>query len=217
MKIMDYNAIKKAIYASQRCQRNWDLTKQIPQQDIDLIITAATQCPSKQNLAHYKIHAVSDRELIETIHDNTTGFTINFATKESTTNTQTLANLLLVFEEYQIVPNNKANNNTTNSIIKNEQLTAAQQQEILRDRNMSIGIASGYVNLIAHMLGYTTGYCACFHPSVIKEILGCENDIALMLGIGYSDSNLSRTVHQLNHNFSYPSFRKQEIQVKYYK
>ena len=215
--MMDYNDINKAIYASQRCQRNWDLTKEFSQEDIDLIITATTQCPSKQNLAHYKIHAVTNRELIEKIHADTTGFTINFSTKETTTNTQTLANLLLVFEKYRVVPPGKPNNTITHIINNNESLSLKEQQELLRDQNMSIGIASGYANLVAHMLGYTTGYCACFHPGRIKEIIGCENDIVLILGIGHSDSNLSRTVHHLNHNFSYPSFRKQEIQVKYYK
>lgn len=215
--MMDYNDINKAIYASQHCQRNWDLTKEIPQEDIDLIITATTQCPSKQNLAHYKIHAVTNRELIERIHADTTGFTINFSTKETTTNTQTLANLLLVFEDYRVVPPAKPNNTITHIINNNESLSLKQQQELMRDQNMSIGIASGYANLVAHMLGYTTGYCACFHPGRIKEIIGCENDIVLILGIGHSDSNLNRTVHHLNHNFSYPSFRKQEIQVKYYK
>jgi len=217
MKMMDYNDINKAIYASQRCQRNWDLTKEISQEDIDLIITATTQCPSKQNLAHYKIHAVTNRELIERIHADTTGFTINFSTKETTTNTQTLANLLLVFEEYRVVPPAKPNNTITHIINNNESLSLKEQQELMRDQNMSIGIASGYANLVAHILGYTTGYCACFHPGRIKEIIGCENDIVLILGIGHSDSNLNRTVHHLNHNFSYPSFRKQEIQVKYYK
>jgi len=215
--MMDYNDINKAIYASQRCQRNWDLTKEISQEDIDLIITATTQCPSKQNLAHYKIHAVTNRELIERIHADTTGFTINFSTKETTTNTQTLANLLLVFEEYRVVPPAKPNNTITHIINNNESLSLKEQQELMRDQNMSIGIASGYANLVAHILGYTTGYCACFHPGRIKEIIGCENDIVLILGIGHSDSNLNRTVHHLNHNFSYPSFRKQEIQVKYYK
>ena len=43
--------IIKAIHASQHTQRNYDLDKKIPIEDIKTIITAATQCPSKQNLA----------------------------------------------------------------------------------------------------------------------------------------------------------------------
>jgi hypothetical protein len=38
--------IIKAIHRSQHTQRNYDLTKTIPIEDIKTIITSATQCPS---------------------------------------------------------------------------------------------------------------------------------------------------------------------------
>jgi len=34
-----YNDIRKAVIRSQHCQRNWNLDKQIPEEDIDLLIT----------------------------------------------------------------------------------------------------------------------------------------------------------------------------------
>ena len=34
--------LKRAIHESQKCQRNWDLDKEMPQEDIDLIMEAAT-------------------------------------------------------------------------------------------------------------------------------------------------------------------------------
>ena len=34
---MDHKQIQKAVIRSQHCQRNWDLSKQIPQEDLDLI------------------------------------------------------------------------------------------------------------------------------------------------------------------------------------
>ena len=43
--------IIKAIHRSQHTQRNYDLSKTIPVEDIKTIITSATQCPSKQNVA----------------------------------------------------------------------------------------------------------------------------------------------------------------------
>ena len=66
--------LKKSIYKSQKCQRNWDLSKDIPKEDVDVILTSATQCPSKQNLPYYKVHAITDRKMIEKIHDLTEGF-----------------------------------------------------------------------------------------------------------------------------------------------
>ena len=42
-------SIDKAIRASQRCQRNWDLSQIIDEGDISVMKTAVTQCASKQN------------------------------------------------------------------------------------------------------------------------------------------------------------------------
>jgi len=36
------NMLKKAIHKSQHVQRNWDLSKTIPQEDLDLIAEAVT-------------------------------------------------------------------------------------------------------------------------------------------------------------------------------
>ena len=47
--------IKESIHESQKCQRNWDLTQEMPQEDIDLILEAATNAPSKQNLNLFQL------------------------------------------------------------------------------------------------------------------------------------------------------------------
>ena len=59
--------IKESIHESQKCQRNWDLTQEMPQEDIDLILEAATNAPSKQNLNLFKLHVIQDRDLIEEV------------------------------------------------------------------------------------------------------------------------------------------------------
>ena len=98
---MDNSVITKAIIKSQHCQRNWDLEKEIPDEDLQLLTTAGTQCPSKQNIAFYKLHFISNRDVIEKVHSHTSGFVVRYnPTVEYTTNPQTLANLLVVFEEY---------------------------------------------------------------------------------------------------------------------
>ena len=65
--------IKKAVIRSQHCQRNFDLEQNIPEADIETLIHAATNCPSKQNMAFYKLHVVTDRSLIEQVHALATG------------------------------------------------------------------------------------------------------------------------------------------------
>ena len=93
-----YEEVKKAVLKSQHCQRNWDLSREIDQADLDLIKHSLTNCPSKQNIAYYKVHMITDRNLIEEIHSYTDGFTINIEGSKSVTNSQCLANLLVVFE-----------------------------------------------------------------------------------------------------------------------
>jgi nitroreductase len=217
MEIINEN-IEKAIHRSQHTQRNWDLSKQIPQDDIDLIVTSVTQCPSKQNVAHYRVHAITNRDLIEKIHDNTRGFTTNLVPYKAETNSQVLANLLLVFEEIEVdQTGDKVDHRSDETkMLKDGTLTPGAQALLMRDRHMAVGIASGYCNMTAALLGYGTGCCACFDSKPIKEILGLNNEIILMMGVGYKDANLNRRVHHKNHAFVFPTKAKQEIQVKYY-
>ena len=92
----DASKIKKAIARSQRCQRNWDLGKQIPEEELDLILTAATECPTKQNIPFYSIKVVQDRETIEEIYEQTFGPNPSNE-QQGKKNPQVLANTLLVF------------------------------------------------------------------------------------------------------------------------
>jgi nitroreductase len=207
--------IKDAITQSQHCQRNWDLSKQIPDDDIDTIITAITQCPSKQNIAHYAVHVITNRNLIEQIHEHTVGFTIGNIVE---TNSQVLANLLLVFEEIGVDVSNSvdANRNDETRLIASGQADAGIYELLKRDKYMSLGIASGYANIIANMLGYNTGYCACFAGDQLQKILNTDNQIALMLGIGYKNDNIDRRMHQLR-PVMFGTRTKQKIKVSYYK
>ena len=60
--------IKKAIHKSQHVQRNWDLSKSIPQEDMELIAEAITQAPSKQNVQFFKPYFITDRDKIQRVH-----------------------------------------------------------------------------------------------------------------------------------------------------
>ena len=93
-----HSEISKAIVKSQHCQRNFDLTKRIPEEDMKIMMNAVTECPSKQNIAYYKVHFIEDRDLIEDIHSHTRGFVTNKHESGYETNTQVLANLLVLFE-----------------------------------------------------------------------------------------------------------------------
>ena len=215
---MEHTEIKKAVSRSQHCQRNWDLSKKIPQEDLDLIVHAATQCPSKQNIAYYKLHFITNRDIIEAVHDKTSGF-INYETGDSETNSQTLANLLIAFEEEDYI-----DRHTTDKVFRNDELLAYDNNEmtqrqkdlLTRDRFMAIGIASGYVNLTSSMLGYSTGYCACFDADDIANIISAKNPINLLMGVGFANANKNRLVHHKS-DFVFPAKSKQEIRTYFIK
>ena len=205
--------IRRAILKSQHCNRNFDLTQVMPKEDVDLLRTAVSQCPSKQNISFYGVHFIFNRKIIEQLHDKTKGFGID--PENYQTNSQTLANLLVVFEGVEPV--------TKGDFYKsrNEQMKAKvngpfteQDRDILKmDRNQAVGIAAGYLNLTASLLGYVTGCCSCFDVSGVKEILGLKGDPLLLMGVGFKDFSRNRREHHLDKKFIFPSFKKQAVQV----
>ena len=207
---MENKELVKTIIRSQHCQRNWDLDKDIPEEDIELLEAAVSQCPSKQNFAFYKANFIRDRKTIEAIHKNTEGFGVianpdlpySEENMKWTTNSQTLANLLVVLEYVEPTDSHKWRDESFGSKWK-------------RDADMAVGIAAGYLKVISSMKGYRTGCCACFKNDAVKEIIGTENDVALMMGIGYHDQTRSRREHMTDEDFTFPSRTKQKIEVNY--
>ena len=65
-----------AAKVSKLAQRNWDLTKTIPQEDLDTLIYAAKNSPKKQMETHYSLHVFTHKEKIREIYDQTKKFSI---------------------------------------------------------------------------------------------------------------------------------------------
>jgi nitroreductase len=209
--ITTYQDIKKAIVRSQHCQRNFDLTKTIPESDVDMLAYAATNCPSKQNIAFYNLHIISDRDTIEKIHELAPGTHAYDADGNmiATTNSQVLANVIFVYEQLEL------EDLTERGFNKWADADEADIEVFNRDRATAIGIASGYVNLTASMLGYSTGCCQCFLTNDIKELLGLKNRPAMIQGIGFKDADRNRRAHEKN-GLMFPTRKKEEIQVTRY-
>tara|TARA_B100000029_G_C17297455_1_gene859355 strand:- start:131 stop:742 length:612 start_codon:yes stop_codon:yes gene_type:complete len=196
---------KDIIEQSQRTQRNWDLTKSIKEDHIDLFKTAVSQCPSKQQRIWYNVVFIKNRKIIEDIYNCTARFNYPYEDwpdkngNYGKTNSQTLANLLVVFNsEYELAKN--------------------EDDETWSDFNLSlfvgesIGIAAGYLNLTAHMLGYKTGFCGGFDDEKVDKILGTKNS-KLLMGIGYPDKTRDRKEHHLDPSYIFPSYDK-EIKIR---
>ncbi|MBI33490.1 MAG: hypothetical protein CMD98_06460 [Gammaproteobacteria bacterium] len=215
--------MRKGIHNSQHCQRNWDLSKPIPQEDIDLIIESAIECPTKQNLNFYKVVAITDRKMIEAIYEQTdtdqsSGRSIRWEDGKVDTvmmnNPQTLANVLLAWVE----DTPSATYELSGTLIAGEGAMIPDAYSDMRDtinspdfqavaemdRLISIGIASGYAAWCANMLGYKTGFCKCFEDKPTSDIIG-EGNVKLLLGVGHGNPKKNRLEHHEWKDFYFAS------------
>lgn len=200
----------KAIHKSQHVQRNWDLSKSIPEEDLAIIEQACLGAPSKQNVTFFKPYFITDRDVIEKIHRNTLGFYIEDGKKGGkapkgnrvTTNPQTLANLLIVFTKDFDAEAAKAN---TDQWENNDVMET--------DMHQAVGVAAGYVNMTAALLGYSTGCCSCCNKDEIQRILGIDEKPLLLMGVGYPDTTKPRRQHHLKEELIFPTNRKGEVSV----
>lgn len=205
------NMLLKAIHKSQHVQRNWDLSKSIPEEDLEIIEQACLGAPSKQNVTFFKPYFITDRDVIERIHKNTTGFYIQDGVKGGkapkgdrlTTNPQTLANLLIVF---------------TKNFDKEQAKGSTDQwhngELMEQDMHQAVGVAAGYVNMTAALLGYSTGCCSCCNKDEIQRILDIDEKPILLMGVGYPDSSKPRRQHHLKDELVFPTNRKGNLEVE---
>lgn len=233
----EQNELIKAIKTSEKCQRNWDLNKTIPQEHLDIIETALTRCPSKQSRMDYVPYMITDKSIIHRIYEQTDGFVIDHHTSPptTTTNSQVCANLLIVLvsdrdrDQAWVNRFGKINDTETNSEGQPMGEKAGEEHDRklgmkkLENKNtlLNVGVAMGYVVLVANQLGYKTGICNCLHGGKVKEILGIETirvgdyqstglpQILGLIGIGYPDETKDRKQHMFN-NYVFPSFSEEK-------
>jgi hypothetical protein len=180
---IDKDIVENALQTAQRCRRNWDLSKSIPEEHIDIFKYSVSNSPTKQNEEYYSVIFVTDRNIIEQIYTHT-NFNSDLEIADLSKNPQVLANLLVVFCKRE--PTTFRNNldEYSSDLIMSE------------NRNISIGIASGQLALTAALFGYSTGFCKCFDAETIGKIL--EDTPLLLLGIGFPDTDRDRTEHQIS-------------------
>lgn len=82
------------------------------------------------------------------------------------------------------------------------------EDDYKRDQSVAVGIAAGYMNLAASLLGCSTGCCQCFDMPKVQEILGVHNQILLIMGIGFKDESRNRREHHTNPNEVFPTNSK---------
>ena len=206
---MEHQTLKNAVDTTQRAQRNYDLSKSIPQADLDTLIYTAINSPSKQNETHFKLKVYTDPNLIHNIYDCTKRFALFYkdtfdkmfkdtdegviANNEyEVKNSQVLANVVFVYcdEDQQDEDNLRG----SEQIIANRGNASEETTNFFtRLKNFSIGISSGQLSLVAALLGYKTGFCSGYSTSQLKAVI--KDEPRLLVGIGYENSNVNRRLH----------------------
>lgn len=193
--------IKSASKGSYHAQRNWDRTKEVPDDHIDTLLEVIQNSPTKQAETHYKVLWTNDPDLIYRVYRKTKHFSVtpqgslDYTDSDGKTkkeynvrNSQIYSNLLFAFsfdwdqKEARSHHHAIAENNDNASIRKDMQ------------RSLSMGIAVGELILSANLLGYKTGLCSAFWPNEMEEYFNGEH-IELLVGVGYP-TDRPRTEHE---------------------
>lgn len=206
--------IKQAIDTAQRAQRNYDLSKSIPDEDLELLIYAATNSPSKQNETHYSLHIFTNECIIKEIYNCTKKFTLGIKealdedkgeqwlyNHRSVKNSQIYANALFVYVEDE----GEARSTTH---LKGKHGNDFGKKVLNEQQNYSMGISVGELILTAGMLGYKTGICSAMEEDPIKKILDIDHRPKLLVGVGFENIGIDRRLHAETLNKDVPEERR---------
>ena len=180
--------ILAAIESASHCHRNWDLSRRLSKDEIEILYSCVKKSPTKQNDSYYEIEFIEDRHIIEKIYQASTHD--EFTEEEDYKNSQVLANLLTIIG----LTKGKDSNN------KN------YEHEYARQSMLSIGIVTGQLLTTANLIGLKTGCCSCFDQDKLKNLSNIQNPV-LIIGIGYPNQHAIHAKHQTL-DYIYPSFTK---------
>lgn len=230
--------LNQKIGASARCQRNYDLSKDISPEDERTLMKAIKEAPSKQNAKFFRAIVVKDQATIKKLYEATSFTTAYDGMKaamhgeewlaKKQTNPQILGKMCVVFVRDRDIDERKNADMKTRNLIrqvddeakKEELLTKlkADQKKLvqvdIKNEDRAVGVAAGYLSLVTEMLGMKSGCCQCKHDAEIMDILGLESDSygmnqpLLMMGIGYGDESRDRREHMLHDDVKFPTFSK---------
>ena len=179
----------------QKCQRNWDYSKEVHPEIIDYLLWHAENAPSKQHEGYYDVYWSADRKVIEEASKYTWGTTHSRKPPSTWRNTQANANMYMLFVGKE--PNTQLNCHADGTLKENKDPNRWENAYV------SIGIAMGLVMRAANSLGLVTG-CNKSHGDMNgdmywERLLGIEEDvlkgrkkIAYGIGIGFPQEGRPR-------------------------
>jgi len=187
---------KETIVKIRKCQRNWDLSKKIPQEHIDHWIYLCENAPTKQDESRYALCVVTDKKIKDIIYDDYCWGSHRHGVNAGR-NTQVGANALFVFGETESFTDNENDVVGVDNDRDSDNVSDGFDYRSDINFNRDIGIAMGIVAFSAGMMGYYTG----FNTNVIynkhnykdwMNLLGYKEYFRprVILGIGHPDPTL---------------------------
>lgn len=193
----DWDEEQDIIRIMQRCQRNWDYTKQIPDEVVNRLLWVAANSPSKQHEAYYDVYYTTDRTVIADLYQHTWGNTQSRNPPANARNSQMNANMYMVF----VTKQPPTMQNSSNSGLP----LATDEPERYENAVVSVGIAMGLVMRTAIKNGLVTGCNKSNgngpdHNNYWEKRLGIYEDACINntkqilygIGIGYPQENRPR-------------------------
>ena len=152
---------------AERCQRNFDFSKPVPNKSVKYILNVATSMPTKQQQEFYNITVIEEERLAREFYTTCTIPDECYYEGDEWRNSQTYAPLVLLYatsDKYE-------------------------RYEPKNDIYMSMGISASAASLAAVNLGYKTGFCKCIDSELAEQFVQKHfykrvNNPTLALGIG---------------------------------
>ena len=122
----------------------------------------------------------------------------------------------MIFEDYNYLNDLEGDihrNQATKEYLQNGKLSDARKVELDQDKQIAVGIAAGYLNLSASLMGYRTGCCQCMDRNAIKEIAMLKENPLLLMGVGFAQEGVSRRRHHVR-DFTFVAKKKQPIKYE---
>jgi len=180
---------KRVIDTIRQCQRNWDLSKEIPDEHIQHWKYIATHSPSKQDEGYYNVRIIKNRELIDQLKLHTWGQSVKVGNlKGVARNPQMAASVYILFTE-------KLSETQREIDIAGNPIAL---DDIVKTKNASVsaGIAGGLIAQSAASLGYCIGFNTNHsEPDIWHSLLRirvAKESLMFGIGIGFPQENKPR-------------------------
>lgn len=227
----------------QHCQRNWDYSKAVTDEDVANLVNIATQMPIKQNNDYFDLVVVRDRNTIERLvqltprgayspedSDELDILTKNYPDANSYPdgiesheqlvevfqyNPQVLAPLLIIFVKKPLKID-EIDYRSGYAMLWGQDSPIFEKQ-IVQDMFTAIGLAAGAMIAYCRDKGMATAMCTCHNHQAVAQLLGMPEDhqSQLIFCTGYPDPKLKYNVHPLLDKLDFGTLERPNIDVIY--